>query len=45
MTNIQKKKLNIMIQGHWGSNEPTKAGFSFDHGIILADAGHACRSS
>jgi predicted peroxiredoxin len=29
-----------MIQGYWGSNEPTKAGFPFDHGIILADAGH-----
>jgi predicted peroxiredoxin len=41
MTNAPKKKLNIMIQGYWGSDEPTKAGFPFDHGIILADAGHA----
>ena len=40
MAEAAKKKLKIMIQGYWGSNEPTKAGFPFDHGIILAEAGH-----
>ena len=39
MAEAAKKKLKIMIQGYWGSNEPTKAGFPFDHGIILAEAG------
>lgn len=35
-----KKKLNIMMKSAWGSDDPTKAGFAFLHGLALADAGH-----
>ena len=38
-----KNKLKIMIQGYWGSNEPTKAGFPFDHGIFWLMPGMKCR--
>lgn len=46
----QRLRSNRLVRwaahGHDGpladkSNEPTKAGFPFDHGIILADAGRA----
>lgn len=34
------KKLKIMIKSAWGSDDPTKAGFPFNHGLALVEAGH-----
>ncbi len=35
-----KKKLNILMRGTWGSDDPTRASFPFVHALVLADAGH-----
>ena len=35
-----KKKLHILMRSSWGTDEPTRASFVFDHGLALADAGH-----
>jgi predicted peroxiredoxin len=29
-----------MIKSAWGSDDPTKAAFPFNHGLALAEAGH-----
>ena len=34
------KSLKIMMKSAWGSDDPTKAGFPFLHGLALAEAGH-----
>src|ERR1700727_2216126 len=34
------KTLKIMMKSAWGSDDPTKAGFPFLHGLALAEAGH-----
>src|SRR6266704_4863047 len=36
----KKKTLKIMMKSAWGSDDPTKAGFPFLHGLALAEAGH-----
>jgi predicted peroxiredoxin len=36
----KKQKLKIMMKSAWGSDDPTKAGFPFLHGLALVDAGH-----
>lgn len=33
-------KLKILIKSAWGSDDPTKAAFPFNHGLALAEAGH-----
>jgi len=35
------KPLNIMMKSAWGSDDPTKAAFSFLHGLALSEAGHS----
>jgi len=35
-----KKILHILMRSSWGTDEPTRASFVFDHGLALADAGH-----
>jgi predicted peroxiredoxin len=30
----------ILIKSAWGSDDPTKAAFAFNHAIALAEAGH-----
>ena len=35
-----KKKLHILMRSSWGTDEPTRGSFVFDHGLVLADAGH-----
>jgi predicted peroxiredoxin len=35
-----RKSLKIMMKSAWGSDDPTKAGFPFLHGLALAEAGH-----
>ena len=35
-----KKKLHILMRSSWGTDEPTRASFVFDHGLVLAEAGH-----
>lgn len=37
---VLQKKLKIMIKSAWGSDDPTKAAFPFNHCLALADAGH-----
>jgi hypothetical protein len=34
------KTLKIMMKSAWGSDDATKAGFPFLHGLALAEAGH-----
>lgn len=34
------KKLHIMMKSAWGSDDPTRASFAFNHGLALAGAGH-----
>jgi uncharacterized protein involved in oxidation of intracellular sulfur len=34
------KSLKIMMKSAWGSDDPTKAGFPFLHGLALVEAGH-----
>jgi hypothetical protein len=35
-----KLPLKIMMKSAWGSDDPTKAAFPFQHGHALAEAGH-----
>ena len=35
-----KKSLKIMLKSAWGSDDPTRAAFPFEHGLALAEAGH-----
>jgi hypothetical protein len=35
-----KKKLHVMMKSAWGSDDPTRASFAFNHALALADAGH-----
>jgi len=35
-----KRKLHIMMKSAWGSDDPTRASFPFNHGLALAEAGH-----
>lgn len=35
-----KKKLHIMMKSAWGSDDPTRASFPFNHALALADASH-----
>ena len=37
---VMPKSLKIMMKSAWGSDDPTKAGFTFLHGLALAEAGH-----
>ena len=37
---VSGKKLKIMIKSAWGSDDPTKAGFPFNHALALTEAGH-----
>jgi len=37
---VSDKKLKIMMKSAWGSDDPTKAAFPFNHGLALAEAGH-----
>ena len=39
-TQATKKKLHILMRSSWGTDEPTRASFVFDHGLVLAEAGH-----
>jgi len=32
--------LKILMKSAWGSDDPTKAAFSFLHGLALSEAGH-----
>ena len=34
-------RQKILIKSAWGSDDPTKAAFAFNHAIALAAAGHA----
>jgi hypothetical protein len=34
------KSLKVLMKSAWGSDDPTKAGFPFLHGLALAEAGH-----
>ncbi len=36
----EKKKLKIMMKSAWGSDDPSRASFAFNHGLALAGAGH-----
>ncbi|HEV2315035.1 MAG TPA: hypothetical protein VGR94_07000 [Candidatus Acidoferrales bacterium] len=36
-----KRRLNIMMKGAWGPDDPTRAAFPFAHGLALAEAGHS----
>ena len=35
-----KKKLHIMMKSAWGSDDPSRASFVFNHSLALAGAGH-----
>jgi predicted peroxiredoxin len=37
------KSLKIVMKSAWGSDDPTKAGFPFSHGLALTEAGHEVR--
>jgi predicted peroxiredoxin len=39
-TSTTRTPLKIMIKSAWGSDDPTKAAFPFNHGLALAEAGH-----
>lgn len=34
------KSRKILMKSAWGSDDPTKAGFPFSHGLALSEAGH-----
>ena len=34
------KPLKVMMKSAWGSDDPTRASFPFEHGLALAEAGH-----
>lgn len=36
----KSKKLKIMMKTAWGSDDPTRASFTYIHGLALAEAGH-----
>ena len=38
-----KKKLRVMMKSAWGSDDPTRASFPFNHGLALSEAGHEVR--
>ena len=35
-----RKKLKVLMRSSWGSDEPTRASFPFEHALALSDAGH-----
>ena len=35
-----KKSQKILMRSSWGTNDPTRASFVFDHALALAEAGH-----
>jgi predicted peroxiredoxin len=35
-----KKRLKILMKSAWGAEDPTRAAFSFSHGLVLTEAGH-----
>jgi len=35
-----KKSLKILMKSAWGSDDPTRASFVFEHALALAEAGH-----
>lgn len=35
-----KKKLHVMMKSAWGSDDPTRASFPFNHGLALFEGGH-----
>jgi predicted peroxiredoxin len=35
-----KVKLKIMMKSAWGSDDPTRASFVFNHALALAEGGH-----
>ena len=35
-----RKSRKILMKSAWGSDDPTKAGFPFSHGLALSEAGH-----
>ena len=39
-TEQTKKPLKIMMKTAWGSDDPTRAAFAYEHGLALAEAGH-----
>lgn len=43
MRESSSRRLNVMLKSAWGSDDPTKAGFVFSHGLALAEAGHDVR--
>jgi predicted peroxiredoxin len=43
MAKPTKQSLHVMMKSAWGSDDPTKAGFVFSHGLALAEAGHDVR--
>src|ERR1700724_2363331 len=36
-----RKQLKIMMKSAWGSDDPTKSAFPFQHGLALSEAGHS----
>lgn len=34
------RSRKILMKSAWGSDDPTKAGFAFSHGLALSEAGH-----
>ena len=34
------KKQKILMRSSWGTDDPTRASFVFDHALALAEAGH-----
>jgi len=36
----QEERVNILIKSAWGSDDPTKAAFAFNHANAFADTGH-----
>ena len=35
-----RRSRKILMKSAWGSDDPTKAGFAFSHGLALSEAGH-----
>ena len=40
VSEVPKTKLKIMMKSAWGSDDPTRASFVFNHALALAEAGH-----
>ena len=34
------KRQKILMRSSWGTDDPTRASFVFDHALVLAEAGH-----